>query len=263
MGVPFIDYIIADHTVIPEEHRIHYSEKVVYLPNSYQPNDSKRRVPNSVKSRAEAGLPETGFVFACLNNTFKIGPEIFEIWMRLLRDVENSVLWLLEDNVSASANLRREARAHGITPERLVFAPRRPPADHLSRQRFAGLFLDTLPCNAHTTASDALWVGLPVVTCLGNTLVGRVAASLLYAIGLPELVTATLAEYEELARTLARDPERLAAIKAKLMQNRETHPLFDTARYTRDLETAFTVMWERTQHGELPESLSVAGVACR
>ena len=259
MALPFIDYIIADRVVIPEENRIHYSEKVVYLPHSYQANDFKRLIAERPPSRAEAGLPENGFVFASLNATYKIGPEMFGIWMRLLRDVENSVLWLLEDNVSASLNLRREARNCGIAPERLVFAPLIPAGRNLARQRLADLFLDTLPVNAHTTASDALWAGLPVLTCMGNTFAGRVAASLLYAVGLPELVTASLVEYEELARALAQDPERLAAIKAKLLRNRKTKPLFDTARFTRDLEAAYTGMWGRQQAGLPPASFAVPG----
>jgi protein O-GlcNAc transferase len=255
---PVIDYIIADHAVIPEEHQIYYSEKVAYLPHTYQPNDSKRRIAEDAPTRAEAGLPEMGFVFTCFNNTNKIGPEMFEIWMRLLQIVENSVLWLLEDNMSASSNLRREARTRGISPERLVFAQRQPAAQHLARQRLADLFLDTLPHNAHTTASDALWAGLPVLTCMGNTFAGRVAASLLHAIGLPGLVTSSLAEYEEVALALAHDPDRLAAIKAKLIRNQGTEPLFDTARYTRDLEAAYRAMWERQQAGLPPSTFAVA-----
>jgi predicted O-linked N-acetylglucosamine transferase (SPINDLY family) len=249
MGVPFIDYIIADPWLIPEEHRVHYSEQVVYLPHTYLPSDRKRPVPTNTPSRAEAGLPATGFVFACLHNAFKIGPEMFEIWMRLLHGVENSVLWFLEDNGSVSFNLRREAKMRGIAPERLVFAPRKPLPDHMARLRLGDLFLDTLPYNAHTSASDALWAGLPVLTCRGDTFPGRVAAGLLHAIGLPELATASLAEYEDLARTLAQDPERLAAIRSKLMRNRDTEALFDTARFTRDLESAYRAMWERQQTG--------------
>ena len=257
MGAPFIDYIIADRMVIPDENRIYYSEQVVYLPHTYLPNDGKRPIAENTPSRIEAGLPETGFVFACHNAAHKIGPEMFDVWMRLLQTVEGSVLWLKSPNPSAMGNLRREAKARGVAPERLVFAPRLPQTeDHLARLRLADLFLDTLPYNAHATACDALWAGLPVLTCLGNTFPGRVAASLLHAIGLPELVTSSLAEYEELALALARNPERLAAIKAKLMRNRDTEPLFDTARFTRDLESAYTTMWERTQRGEPPETLS-------
>jgi len=260
MGVPFIDYIIADPVVIPEEHQIHYSEKVAYLPHSYMPNDSKRRIAEKTPSRIEAGLPERGFVFACHNAAHKIGPETFGVWMRLLQTVEGSVLWLRSLNPSAMGNLRNEAKARGVAPERLVFAPRVPHTeDHLARLRLADLFLDTLPYNAHATACDALWAGLPVLTCPGNTFPARVAASVLHAIGLPELVTASLAEYEELALTLARKPERLAALRAKLRRNRDTEPLFDTARFTRDLESAYSAMWERQRAGLPPAAIVVDG----
>jgi len=249
MGVPFIDYIIADPWLIPAEHRVHYIEQVVCLPHTYLPSDNKRPAGGGTPSRAEVGLPATGFVFACLHNSFKIGPEMFDIWTRLLHDVANSVFWFLEDNATTTFNLRREAELRGINLERLVFAPRKSLADHLARLRLADLFLDTLPYNAHTSASDALWVGLPVLTCPGNTFAGRVAAALLHAVGLPELVVTSLAEYEKVARSLAHDPERRAAIKLVLRRNRDTEPLFDTARFTRDLESAYKVMWERQQAG--------------
>ena len=257
MGAPYMDYIIADRMVIPPEHHIHYSEKVVYLPHTYQPNDRTRRVAENTPTRAEAGLPQTGFVFCCFNSSYKIGPEMFDIWMRLLGDVEDSVLWLLEDSPAAMRNLKREAAARGMAAERLVFAPRRPVDEHLARHVLADLFLDTLPYNAHTTASDALWMGLPLVTCPGDTFPSRVAASLLSAIGMPELVTSSLGEYEDLALELAREPERLAAIKAKLARNRDTSPLFDAARFTRHLESAYTIMWERQQRGQAPASFAV------
>jgi protein O-GlcNAc transferase len=260
MAVPFIDYIIADPWLIPTEHRVYYSEQVVYLPYTYLPSDRKRPV-GDIPSRGEAGLPATGFVFACLHNAYKIGPEMFDIWTRLLDGVEHSVLWLLEHDPTTSFNLRREAKLRGIDPERLVFAPRKPLAEHIARLRLGDLFLDTLPYNAHTSASDALWAGLPVLTCPGNTFAGRVAAALLHAIGLPELVAASLAEYEELARSLARDPERLAATKLKLERNRDTEPLFDTARFTRDLEAAYRVMWERQQAGLPASSFAVMSPA--
>jgi predicted O-linked N-acetylglucosamine transferase (SPINDLY family) len=208
-------------------------------------------------SRAEAGLPQTGFVFCCFNNNYKITPEMFDIWMRLLHAVEGSVLWLLEDNAPAARNLRREAQARDIAPERLAFAPRVNLDEHLARHRLADLFLDTLPVNAHTTASDALWAGLPILTCTGQTFAGRVAASLLHAVGLPELVTESLSGYEQLALKLACDPPVLAAIKTRLSHNRDTHALFDTTRFTRNLEAAYEGMWERQQRGEAPESFSV------
>jgi predicted O-linked N-acetylglucosamine transferase (SPINDLY family) len=206
----------------------------------------------------EAGLPEAAFVFTCHNGEHKFAPEMFDIWMRLLQAVPGSVLWLRAPPTSAIGNLRREARARGVSPDRLVFASRVPdPADHLARLRLADLFLDTLPYNAHGTACDALWAGVPVLTCMGKTFAGRVAASLLHAIGLPELVTASLPEYEQTALLLARDPARLSALKAKLMRNRDTAPLFDTARFTRDLEFAYTSMQERHESGMPPVAFSV------
>jgi predicted O-linked N-acetylglucosamine transferase (SPINDLY family) len=180
--------------------------------------------------------------------------------MRLLRSIEDSVLWLLEDNPIAAANIQREAKARGVAPERLVFAPRAKPDAHLARHSLAGLFLDTLPYNAHTTASDALWMGLPLMTCPGNSFPGCVAASLLRAIGLPELVTSSLADYETLALKLAREPAALSAIKAKLATNRDTYPLFDTARFARYLEAAYATMWERQQRGEAPETFPVPAI---
>jgi predicted O-linked N-acetylglucosamine transferase (SPINDLY family) len=258
MALPFIDYIIADHVVIPEGNRVHYTEQVVYLPQTLMPNDRTRSIAAHVPTRAEAGLPETGFVFACHNTEHKFGPEIFAIWMRLLRANDGSVLWLKSLNPAAVDNMRREAKAQGVAPERLIFAPRvARMEDHLARLRLADLFVDTLPYNAHATACDALWAGLPVLTCMGNTFAGRVAASVLYAVGLPELVTKSLSEYETVALSLARDPARLAAIKAKLLRNRETEPLFDTARFTRDLESAYVRMCERQQAGLPPASFAV------
>jgi predicted O-linked N-acetylglucosamine transferase (SPINDLY family) len=257
MGTTFMDYIIADHIVIPEENRVHYSEKAAYLPYSYQPNDSKRPIAEKVPTRKEAGLPEHGFVFTCLNNPAKIRPHIFDVWMRLLADVDGSVLWLLDGGPSTTVNLRREARLRGVDPERLVMARKMDTAAHLARQVLGDLFLDTDPCNAHTTASDALWVGLPVLSLMGKAFPGRVAASLLYAMELPELVTHSLGEYERLALSLARDPRRLSAIKTKLVRNRETTPLFDTALFTRHLEAAFTTMWQRCEAGQEPVSFSV------
>jgi predicted O-linked N-acetylglucosamine transferase (SPINDLY family) len=258
MGADYIDYVIADPVVIPEPNAVYYSEKVVYLPDVYQPNDASRRVAERIPSRSEAGLPEKGFVFCSFNNTYKIRPPMFETWMRLLRGVEGSVLWLLEDNTTAAANLRRAAEARGISPERLIFAPRTKPPDHLARQKLADLFLDTLPYNAHTTASDALWIGLPLVTCIGDAFAGRVAASILGAAGLPELVTKSLDEYEALALRLALDPEALARVKEKVVRNRETSALYDINRFTRHLETAYRRMWEGHQAGETPSAFAVA-----
>jgi protein O-GlcNAc transferase len=257
MGADYIDYILADATIIPEEQDVFYGEQVVRLPGCYQVNDNRRRIAGQTPSLAECGLPEAAFVFCCFNNAQKLTPEFFDVWMRLLRATENSVIWLLEGNARVAVNLRGEAENRGVAPDRLIFAPRINLADHLARQRQADLFLDTLPCNAHTTASDALWAGLPVLTCLGETLAGRVAASLLRAIGLDELVTHSLRGYEDLALTLARDPASLASIKEKLKRNRDTFPLFDTASCTRHIEAAYLTMADIRRRGERPRSFSV------
>jgi protein O-GlcNAc transferase len=263
IGTDWMDYIIADPTIIPEDHFRFYSEQVVWLPDTYQPNtyradDNKRGISERSLTRAQCNLPEAAFVFCSFNNTYKITPAIFDVWMRLLRAIPNSVLWLSQPNPTAETNLRKEAELRGVLPERIVFAPKLPEmADHLARQRHADLFLDTLPYNAHTTASDALWAGLPVLTCLGQTFAGRVAASLLKAVGLPELITTSLENYEALAVRLAREPALLASMKAKLARNRSTHPLFDTARFTRHIEAAYTTMWQRYQAGEPPRAIAV------
>jgi protein O-GlcNAc transferase len=256
-GADWMDYIIADRTIIPKDHFRFYSEQVVWLPDTYQPNDNKRRISERLPTRAECNLPEAAFVFCCFNRTNKITPEIFSVWMQLLAAIESSVLWLIETNPIATQNLRNEAKARGISPERLVFAPKMPLGDHLSRHRQADLFLDTLPYNAHTTASDALWAGVPVLTRLGEAFAGRVAASLLKAVGLPELITTSLAGYEALALKLAREPSFLAAIKAKLAHNRESHPLFDAGRFTRHIEAAYTTMWQRYQKGDPLKAFAV------
>lgn len=256
MGAPYIDYLIADRHVIPPGHDVHYTERIVRLPDAYQVNDSKRRIADASPTRTEAGLPEAGFVFCCFNSNYKITPEIFAVWMRLLERVPGSVLWLLEANAAASENLRREARRRDIAPERLIFAPPVAADQHLARHRLADLFLDTRPVNAHTTASDALWTGLPLVTCTDDAFAGRVAASLLHAAGLSELVAHDLADYERMALELATAPALLTEMRARLAQNR-THPLFDTDRYRRHLEAAYTAMWERYQRGLPPESFAV------
>lgn len=256
MAAPHIDYLLADHTVVPEQHREFYRERVVYLPDSYQANTA-RPISEHRGTRADFGLPEQGFVFCCFNNSYKITPDIFGLWMRLLRAVRGSVLWLLEDNPEARENLRREAEARGIASGRLVFAPRVAMDEHLARHRHADLFLDTQPYGAHTTASDALWAGLPVLTVEGGAFPGRVAASLLRSAGLPELITPDLAGYEAAALRLAWEPGTLAAIRTKLATTREQMPLFDTEGFTRHLESAFRAMVERSRRGEAPESFSV------
>jgi protein O-GlcNAc transferase len=253
------DYIIADVTVIPEENKPFYAEQVVYLPDSYMPQDSKRRIAETYPSRAAAGLPERAFVFASFNNAYKFNEPTFAIWMRLLNAVSESVLWLPTASAAAMRNLRREAQAHGIEPDRIVFAPHLPSADdHLARLKLADLFLDTFPYNAHTTASDALWAGLPVLTRQGESFASRVAASLLLAAGLPELITNDADAYERKALELARDPTRLTGLRAKLAANRNSCALFDTARFTRSLEAAYSQMCERAQRGEPPASFAVA-----
>jgi predicted O-linked N-acetylglucosamine transferase (SPINDLY family) len=243
-GAGFIDYVLADRFVLPEIEQQHWTEKVVYLPDCYQVNDAGRAIAEQTPTRAEAGLPERAFVFCCFNNSYKILPRTFDVWMRLLRELHGSVLWLLEDNAGARVNLEREARARGVDPARLVFARRLPHAGHLARHRLADLFLDTLPCNAHTGASDALWAGLPLVTCAGSTFAGRVAGSLLHAVGLPELATRSLAEYEALALQLASDRGRLRLLRERLAANRGAAPLFDTERFRQNLESAYRAMWQ-------------------
>ena len=257
IGADFLDYIIGDPMVLPFDHQPWYTEKIVQLPHCYQCNDH-RRIAAEVPARAAEGLPTDGFVFCCFNAGWKITPEIFAIWMRLLATVEGSVLWLLDDNDTARRNLRRAAAAQGIDPDRLVFAPRALPAAHLARHRLADLFLDTLPYNAHTTASDALWAGLPMVTCMGRQFDGRVAASLLQAVGLDELITATLEDYEALALALARDPGRLGALRDRLADNRLTAPVFDIERFRRSIEGAYLNMVKTARAGAAPESFRIA-----
>jgi protein O-GlcNAc transferase len=257
MGASFIDYIIADGFIIPPAQHAFYDEKVVTLPHCYQPNDTRRPVADQRLTRAACGLPEDGFVFASFNNSYKITPQVFDVWMRLLSQLPGSVLWQLEAEPDAAENLRREAQARGVDPARLIFAPPLELATHLARQPLADLFLDTLPVNAHTTASDALWAGLPVLTCAGETFISRVAGSLLTTIGLPELITTSLPEYEALALALARDPARLGALRQKLAANRQTSPLFDIARFTRNLEGAYLQMQARRLAGQPPAALTV------
>ena len=259
LGAGYIDYIIADRTVLPATSRGFFDEKVVTLPNCYQANDRKREIAARTFTRAECALPAAGVVFCCFNNAYKITPEVFSCWMRILGRVEGSVLWLLEDTPSAVANLRREAAVRGVDGDRIIFAGRLPLAEHLARHRCADLFLDTLPYNAHTTASDALWAGVPLLTCRGETFPGRVAASLLANVGLPELITATLDDYERLAIELATAPEKRAAIGQKLNANRLTTPLFDTALFTGHIEAAYAAMSGRYQAGLAPDHIEVLG----
>ena len=257
MGAPFIDYILADEFVIPPATREHYSEQVVYLPECFQANDD-RCVIGPRPSRAEAGLPEHALVLCCFNNNYKLNPPLFEIWMRLLREVPGSVLWLLGDRPGTQANLLCEAAARGVEESRLVFAGRLPYAQHLGRLGLADLFLDTLPYNAGATASDALRSGVPVLTCAGEAFVSRMAGSLLRAVGLPELITENLSEYERVALELLREPRRLRDLRARLAQNLPQAPLFDTERFCRHLEAAYFTMHERAMQGLPPAAFTVS-----
>lgn len=256
-GADYMDYVIADKVVLPPKGQAYFTEKAVYLPHSYQVNDGKRRISERIFAREEMGLPASGFVFCCFNNNYKILPPTFDGWMRILLAVEGSVLWLLEDNPAAGRNLRYEAQARGIAPERLVFATRMDLSEHLARHRLADLFLDTLPYNAHTTASDALWAGLPVLTCMGQSFASRVAASLLHAVGLPELVTESQASYEARAIELAHDAVQLQALRDRLHANLSDSPLFDAERQARRIEAAYIAMHERAMQGLPPDVIEV------
>ena len=256
-GAEYIDYIIADQIVIPKNRQEFYTEKTVYLPNSFQPTDRKRAISDKKFTRADVGLPREGFIFCCFNTNYKITPDVYDIWMRVLRKAEGSVLWLFAESSTVKRNLRNEATARGVNAERLIFAPHMSLPEHQARLRLADLFLDTLPYNAGTTASDMLWAGLPVLTRVGDAFVGRMAASLLNAIHLPELITTTAEAYEQMAIDLATHPEKVSSIKRKLAENRLTTPLFDTERFAKHIEAAYSIMWERYQRGAPPESFSV------
>ena len=251
MGATYIDYLIADKTLIPKQSQKYYAEKIAYLPNSYQVNDSRREISARIFTREELKLPQSGFVYCCFNSSYKITPHAFDGWMRILKQVQGSVLWLIEDNPSAVSNLQLEAQRCGVDSKRLIFAKKIPLPDHLARHQVADLFLDTLPYNAHTTASDSLWAGVPVLTRAGESFASRVAASLLTALNLPELIASSQADYETLAVDLAINPERLKIIRQKLKQNLQSTSLFNTAMFARHIENAYTQMYER-YHDNLP-----------
>jgi predicted O-linked N-acetylglucosamine transferase (SPINDLY family) len=252
-----MDYIIADQHVIPPKHQRYYNEQVIYLPDAYLPIASGLQIAERTPSRAECGLPETGVVFCSFNHDYKISPHVFAVWMRLLRQVPGSVLWLMSRSELSQTNLRATARAQGVAPERLIFAGRVPRVeDHLARYRQADLFLDTHPYNAHTTAADALLAGLPVLTYSGQAFPARVAGSLLHAAGLPELITHSLADYEALALQLATEPARLAQLRAKLAAQRESSALLDANGFCRNLETIYLAMWRDRQLGQARDALS-------
>jgi predicted O-linked N-acetylglucosamine transferase (SPINDLY family) len=260
LAAPYYDYIVADKTLIPQESQQYYTEKIIYLPHSYQVNDSKRKISEKLFTRQELGLPESGFVFCCFNMNYKILPATFDVWMRILKAVNGSVLWLLQDNPTATKNLRKEAESRGVDPSRLVFAPRMKLEEHLARHRLADLFFDTLPCNAHTTASDALWAGLPILTQIGESFPARVAASLLNALDLSELITKTSEEYESRAVELANDPLKLDQINKKLEQNRRTSPLFNGQLFARHIEAAYLEIHLRHLSGKKPDHVYVTAL---
>ncbi|HKX06978.1 MAG TPA: tetratricopeptide repeat protein [Stellaceae bacterium] len=257
MGADFIDYIFVDPVLVPPDQRAFFAEKLVHLPECYLPSDTTRAIAEPGEPRSAYGLPDRGFVFACFNNSYKITSPVFALWMRLLQAVESAVLWVRSDNELVMKNLRSEAEARGVAPDRVIQAGRCPLPEHLARFRLADLFLDTLPYTAHSTAVDALWGGLPVLTCAGRSYAARSAASLLTAIGLPELVTSSLDEYEALALKLARDPGVLAGLRERLARNRATMPLFDTPRLCRHIESAYEEMHARWMRGEPARPFSV------
>ena len=253
-----MNYIIADPVLIPSGYEQYYSERILRLPNSFMPTDNTRPISTRLMTRSDMGLPEIGFVFCCFNNNYKISPREFDLWMRVLLKVEGSVLWLRNSNALSENNLRKQAETRGVEPSRLVFAERAPLEEHLARQKLADLFIDTFAYNAHTTASEALWAGLPLVTMLGDSFAARVAGSLLTAIGLPELITETEQDYEALILHLATHPERLAQIRETLMDNRLSTSLFDTELYTKHLEDGYQQAYQRYADGKLPKNILVS-----
>jgi predicted O-linked N-acetylglucosamine transferase (SPINDLY family) len=257
MGADFIDYVIADEIVLPCDRQPHFTEKIVHLPDCFMVSDDRVAATPHLPARSEQGLPAEGFVFSSLNASYKIREPIFAAWMNLLRSVDGSVLWLLASNAQSVANLRKEAQQRGVDPARLIFAARTGLAEHIARQGLADLFLDTVPYNAGATAMAALWAGVPILTVMGDQWVGRMAASMLGAIGLPDLVTSSISEYEALACELATDPALMASLRARLARNRLTHPLFDTDRFRSHIEAAYQMMWERSRRAEAPAGFRV------
>jgi len=257
-GADFIDYMITDHTVTPVDQEPHFSEQLIYLPHSYQVNDGSQDISDVTFARSDFALPEEAFVFCSFNSTFKIEPVMFDVWMTLLEQTPASVLWLYRSNVLAEASLKREAQARGIDPERLIFTGKLPKDQHLARHRLADLALDTRICGGHTTTSDALWAELPVLTMIGNHFASRVSASLLAALGMPELICKNLADYQALALSLAQNPDALGDLKAKLALNRLSEALFDTRRLTKNLESAYRAMWQTYLSGNPPSPIDVS-----
>ncbi|AXO13426.1 tetratricopeptide repeat protein [Thalassospira indica] len=257
IGADFIEYMIVDKVTVPETHKQYLSEKLIYLPNCYQPNNDQRQISQTDTKRTDFGLPETGFVFCSFNNTYKITPREFDIWMRLLGKVDSSVLWLLKGNDYAADNLRKEAQKRGVDPNRLIFAEKLPEPEHLARHKHADLLLDTFNVNAHTTASDALWAGLPMVTLPGAQFAARVAASILSAANLPELIAKSEEDYEAIALDLALNPEKAIAIRSKVKENAKVCPLFDSKSYTVDLERAYDAAYACYLRGEAPKNIDL------
>ncbi len=257
LGAPWIDYLIADEFVVPRHAGANYSERIIRLPDCFQANDDRRAASGPPPTRSAAGLPETGPVLCSFNNPHKLNPDFFAVWMRLLQAHPESVLWLVAGTPTLQDNLRREALAGGIAPERVVFAPSLPYAEHLARLPLADLFLDSLPFNAGATASDALWSGVPVLTCSGEALASRMAGSLLNTLNLPELITNSHDDYEAVAHRLLCEPETLGAIRTRLAGARVTSPLFDTERFCRRLEHAYTLACQRAEQGLSPQDLDV------
>ena len=256
-GANFIDYVIADKTLISKELQKHYSEKIISLPGTYQVNDSTKKISDKVFTREELGLPKNGFVFCCFNNNYKILPSVFDIWMRLLKKIKGSVLWLLVENSTAKENLKKEAVKRNVDENRIIFAKIMPLADHLARHRCADLFIDTFPYTAHTTCSDALWAGLPVITRVGNSFPSRVSASLLTAIDLPELITHTEKEFEDLAAEFANNKSKLDEIKIKLEKNKISKSLFNTKLYTKNIESSFKIIYDRYLNNLPAENIEI------
>jgi len=257
MGANFMDYIIADPVTIPDENRDFYSEKIIYMPHTYQANDDKRKIAKTNSKRVDFNLPEKGFVFCCFNQIYKITPKEFNIWMRLLKNVNNSVLWLIKSNKWVEQNFSKEAKRHGIDPLRIIFAEKLSHSEHLARHKHADLFIDTFNYNAHTTASDALWAGLPIVTKQGKQFSARVTSSLLTTCGLPELITKNEKEYEDLIYELATNPKKLKTISLKLSENKKNNPLFNTKQYTNNFENGLQKAYDLYFNGEYPKNIFV------
>ena len=244
-GADFIDYIFADKILIPKENQKYYSEKIIYLPNTWLPRDYTQKISDKIFTRKELNLPKEGFIFCSFNQSYKITPGVFDIWMRLLKKIKGSVLWLLEDNQTANLNLKKEASKRGIDSNRIIFGKKMPPEEHFARLKIADLWIDVFPYTAQSSCADALWSGLPVLTRKGKSFTSRGASSILNAIGLNELITDTEKKYEEMATRLAQNPKFFKEIKNKLKKNRLTKPLFDTKLYAKNIESAYTKIYER------------------